>query len=94
MFVIETTPRFDKEIVEVLDFTAKDSFNRALEFYDTLMEKLHNIAHNPLIYRQRENSSYHTRELIFKGYTIPFYIDEALNIIFILGIFNQNLWEE
>ena len=34
-----------------------------------------------------------TRELIFKGYTIPFYIDAEKNIIIILGIFNQNIWQ-
>jgi hypothetical protein len=34
-----------------------------------------------------------TREVIFKGYTIPIYIDHEKNKIFILGIFNQNIWE-
>ena len=32
------------------------------------------------------------RELIFKGYTIPFFIDEKNYKIILLGIFNQNLW--
>jgi plasmid stabilization system protein ParE len=94
MYSVETTPRFDEELVEILDFIAIDSVNSALEFYDTLIQKLYNIPNNPLVYRQRKNSNYHTREMIFKGYTIPFYIDEDLNTLFILGIFNQNIWEE
>ncbi|MBN2824679.1 MAG: type II toxin-antitoxin system RelE/ParE family toxin [Campylobacterales bacterium] len=94
MFAVETTSRFDEELIEILDFIAQDSIEVTLNFYDTLMEKLHIIPHNPLIYRQRENSNYHTREMIFKGYTVPFYIDEESSIIFILGIFNQNLWED
>jgi len=94
MYAIETTPRFEKELVEILDFIAIDSMENALEFYDALMQKLHNISYNPLIYRQRENSNYHTREMIFKGYTVPFHIDEDFNTLFVLGIFNQNLWKE
>ena len=93
MYTVETLPRFDAEFVEILDFIALDSLNRALEFYDKLMEKLYNIPHNPLIYRPRENADKNTRELIFKGYTIPFYIDDEQEKIFILGIFNQNIWK-
>ena len=92
MFVVETTPRFDDELLVVLDFIALDSINRALEFYDELMEKLHNIPNNPFMYRKRENID-DTRELIYKGYTVPIYIDKEKETIFVLGIFNQNLWE-
>ncbi len=92
MFSLETTPRFDDELLVILDFIALDSPNRALEFYDTLMIKLNNIPENPFMYRKRENME-DTRELIYKGYTIPIYIDEEKKKLFILGIFNQNLWE-
>ena len=93
MFSVETTPRFDDELLTILDFIAEDSINSALEFHDELIEKLHNIPDNPFMYRQRENMNESVRELIFKGYTIPLYIDEEKKTIFILGIFNQNLWE-
>ncbi len=92
MFSLETTPRFDDELLVILDFIALDSPRRALEFYDTLMIKLNNIPENPFMYRKRENME-DTRELIYKGYTIPIYIDEEKKKLFILGIFNQNLWE-
>ncbi len=92
MFSLETTPRFDDELLVILDFIALDNPNRALEFYDTLMIKLNNIPQNPFMYRKRENMD-NTRELIYKGYTIPIYIDEEKKKLFILGIFNQNLWE-
>ena len=93
MFNIETTPRFDEELLIILDFIAIDSKNRALNFYDELIEKLNCIPSNPFIYRRREGMEEHTRELIFKGYTIPIYIDKEKKKIFVLGIFNQNLWE-
>jgi len=66
MFSVETTPRFDDELLVVLDFIAIDSPNRALQFYDDLIEKLNNI---------------------------PIYIHQEKKKVFILGIFNQNLWE-
>jgi toxin ParE1/3/4 len=60
----------------IIEFIALDSVNRALAFYDELILKLQNIIHNPYIYRKRDNSQdEYTRELIFKGYTIPFEID-------------------
>jgi len=93
MFRIETTPRFDDELLVMLDFIALDSPNRALSFYDALIERLNNIPNNPFMYRKRKTVDDETRELIFKGYTVPFYIDKVENKIFILGIFNQNLWE-
>ena len=49
------------------------------------------IPHNPYIYRKR-NKDENLRELIYKGYTIPFEIDTTNHKIVILGIFNQNLW--
>jgi len=55
---------------------------------NTLKEKLYN-------YRERKNSKYsESRELIYKGYCVPFYIDKEDNAIVILGIYNQNLWNE
>jgi hypothetical protein len=33
----------------------------------------------------------HTRDLIFKGYTIPYYVDEIHSIIIILDIFK---WQD
>ena len=93
MFSIETTPRFDDELLVILDFIALDSSDRALLFYDELIQKLNNIPHNPFIYRKREGADNNTRELIFKGYTIPIYIQKEEEKILILGIFNQNLWE-
>ena len=92
MLVVETTPRFDNELIEILDFIAEDSSHRALDFYDELIEKLHDIPSNPYMYRKREHMDENTRELIYKGYTVPLYIDTEKDVVFILGIFNQNLW--
>ena len=91
--ILEQSSRFEEEFEIIIDFIALDSVNRALEFYDELILKIKNIPHSPYSYRKINNSeSPTTRELIFKGYTIPFEKEKKNNKIIILGIFNQNLW--
>jgi plasmid stabilization system protein ParE len=92
MFSVETTSRFDSEWEEILDFVAKDSVENALNFYDQIMDKLKALSENPFMYRQRAGMNSNIREMIYKGYTIPYFIDNDDNTIYVLGIFNQNLW--
>jgi len=90
--ILEKSDRFKNELEVIIDFIALDSVNRALLFYDEIISKINNIVENPYIYRKRptlNNDS--VRELIYKGYTVPFLIDK--DKIIILGIFNQNCWQ-
>jgi plasmid stabilization system protein ParE len=89
--VLEQSLRFEYELETIVDFIALDSPVRALKFFHELDSKIQNIPHNPYAYRKR-NKDENLRELIFKGYTIPFEIDTTNHKIVILGIFNQNLW--
>jgi plasmid stabilization system protein ParE len=91
--IIEKSERFIEELEEIIFFIAEDSKNRALIFYDELIEKIREIVFAPYIYRKKENlDNENIRELIFKGYVIPFFIDTQKEKIIILGIFNQNQW--
>ena len=92
---LEKLARFNKELEVIVLFIAEDSPNRALEFYNEQIAKIEQIPFSPLIYRKRENSNdENVRELIFKGYTVPFLIDREEDKIVILGIFSQNIWDE
>jgi plasmid stabilization system protein ParE len=76
----------------IIDFIALDSVNKALIFYDEIIAKINKIADNPYLHRKRLSlNDDNVRELIYKGYTVPFEIDTKNNKIIILGIFNQNL---
>ena len=92
--ILKRSDRFEVELEEIIDFIAIDSPNRALKFYDELIAKINEIPLSPYIYRV-QSSSYDPalRELIFKGYTVPFLMDLDNDLIIILGIFNQNIWE-
>ncbi|MFZ2888861.1 type II toxin-antitoxin system RelE/ParE family toxin, partial [Sulfuricurvum sp.] len=70
---------------------ALDSIARGIKFYDEITLKIQNISQNPFLYRKRADDV-NTRELIYKGYVIPFEIDSNHHKIIILGIFSQNLW--
>lgn len=67
-----------------------DSIQQAINFYDEITSKVLDVPSYPYIYRKKDDDE-NLRELIYKGYTIPFKIDKEKSKIIILGIFNQNL---
>ena len=92
--ILEKSDRFKDELEVVVDFIALDSVHRALAFYDEIIAKISQIPQTPFIHRKRPSlNDDNVRELIYKGYTVPFEIDIKNNKIIILGVFNQNLWQ-
>ncbi|MDD4329876.1 MAG: type II toxin-antitoxin system RelE/ParE family toxin [Aliarcobacter sp.] len=89
--VVEKSDRFKSELKVIVEFIALDSIQSALNFYDEITSKILDIPSHPYIYRKKDDDE-NLRELIYKGYTIPFEIDKENHKIIILGIFNQNLW--
>ena len=81
------TPYFSTELDTVLDFIALDSIDQALKFADDLELKINSIENMPYKYRK---SIYFDdediRDLIFKGYTVTYYLDTENDKILILGI--------
>jgi len=72
----------------VTDYIAKDSLDNAISFMDILDNKIDNLVHFP--YKYRKSFYYNNeniRDLIFKGYTIPYMVDNENNQIIILDIF-------
>ncbi len=81
------SPRFEREAVIAYEFIAKDKRKAAKEFLGKAKAHIETLTDNPCKGRLNDDGN---RELIHKGYTIPYLIDEE-NIV-ILGIFNQNKW--
>lgn len=79
------SPRFEEEIEVITDFISENSPRRALRFYNELLSKLESIPSNPYRFRKRPKiNDKNIRELIFKGYTIPFYNGTVHDEIMIL----------
>lgn len=92
---IDYSPRFKKELLAIHKFIAKDSLNRANHFKNEIKSNIESISSFPLKHRQSQQSDNpNLRELIYKGYTIAYLVDELNDQIILLGIFNQNQWEK
>lgn len=78
---------FSDELDTVLDFIALDNIHQALKFANDLEIKISDIPFMP--YKCRKSLYFNEediRDLIFKGYTIPYFIDKENDRIFVLGI--------
>jgi plasmid stabilization system protein ParE len=82
--------RSDKYILalqDIITYISKDSKARAFNFKSELDNTINDLVHMPYKFRQ---SIYFTdesiRDLIFKGYTIAYKIDETKDTIVVIGI--------
>lgn len=80
----------DKYLVQlsvVLRFIAIDSPPRARIFKNELTKKVMEVDHFPYKYRASIHfESQEIRDLIFKGYVVPYYIDKLNDEIVLIGI--------
>ncbi len=77
---------FSKSLDSILDYIAEDGLSRAIKFNQQLHKQIKNIPSMP--YKYRKSYYYDNeeiRDMIFKGYTIPYLINEEH--IVILDIF-------
>ena len=79
---------FSIALDNILDYISRDGVNYAIKFNRKLEKAINNIPNFP--YKSRK-SWYHDdeniRDYIFKGYTIPYLIDNDKNQIALLDIF-------
>lgn len=87
---ISYTDDFYEALGEIEDFIADDSSARARTFHKELIKAINSLTFMP--YKCRKSKLFddeNVRDLIFKGYIIPFEITE--NEIKILYIFKHNM---
>jgi len=84
----EYNPAFIDHFLGIWHYIAQESVDRANSFEKQLRDRIEQLTHFP--YKYRVSYYYQDdaiRDLIFKGYTIPYYIDETNQKIVILDIF-------
>lgn len=86
--VVVYSERFLGELKVIFDFIASDSNQRAKRFTDEIVSKLDLLPNNPFMGRAVSQTK---REFIYKGYVIPYFINE--DTILILGIYKANIWK-
>jgi len=83
---------FTNNLKDILRFIAQDSKQRARDFNSALLKKLETLPNHPYKFRQSfYYESIQVRDFVFKGYTIPYLIDETKQAIVLLDIFK---WSE
>lgn len=86
MQIIRDTKYLTK-LQNIMGFIAEDSIIQALEFQLNLDKKINNLHNMPFMFRKSiyfDNEN--IRDLIFKGYVIPYKVDKIKNTITIIGI--------
>ena len=84
-------PEFDKQIIEIVNYIAKDKPNVSIKFALELEKAILNLVNFP--YKFRKSIYFNddnVRDMIYKGYTIVYEINSSNNTIEILKIFSRN----
>jgi len=90
---VHKTSRFFAELEVIIDFIARDSFERAKKFKNNLDAKIQDLLYFPYKCRQSiKSDDENIRDLIFMGYIIPYRVNMTKESIVILGIFSENEW--
>jgi plasmid stabilization system protein ParE len=85
---IEFNPNFINHFLDIWHYIADESTAAANNFEVQLRKKINTLPHFP--YKFRASLYYkdeNIRDYVFKGYTIPYLIDEENDVLVILDIF-------
>lgn len=84
------TPKFNNKLSNILDSIAKDSPQRARKFQSDPITQIIKTTYMPYRFRKSKTADNdQIRDLIFKGYVVPFLIENKR--IVVLSIFGKNL---
>jgi len=86
------TRKAQRHLIETRDYIALDNPTRAVTFINELETAISGLSSMP--YRCRPSIYYNDdqhRDLVHKGYTIPYLVDEKNGRIVILAVLNRNL---
>lgn len=85
---ISKKQEYISSLKSIIIYISKDSKNRAFDFKSELDQKINSLVNFPYKFKQSiYYSDENTRDMIFKGYTIPYLIDTQNQQIVILDIF-------
>ncbi len=85
---VTTKPLFKTSLKEILVYIGTDSKNRTKIFNKALFNGINSLDNFPYKFRRSIHfKDENIRDYIFKGYTIPYLIDEENDVIVVLDIF-------
>jgi len=88
---INRSPRYKNNLFQILDFIAQDKLSASEIFLNELDQLINNLPNFPFKFRKSKYfDNENIRDLIYKGYTIIYRVNEAKNTIEIVHIFHKN----
>jgi len=88
---INRSPRYKNNLFQILDYIAQDKLSASENFLNELDELINNLPNFPFKSRKSEYfNDENIRDMVYKGYTVIYKVNEAKNTIDIVRIFNKN----
>lgn len=88
---IKRSPRYNNNLFKILDYIAQDKISASEIFLNELDKLINNLPNFPFKCRQSIYfNNQNIRDLIYKGYTVNYRVNESKNSIDIIRIFHKN----
>ncbi|MFK5882304.1 MAG: type II toxin-antitoxin system RelE/ParE family toxin [Sulfurospirillum sp.] len=88
---INRSPRYKNNLFQILDYIAQDKLSASENFLNELDKLINNLPNFPFKFRKsRYFDNENIRDMIYKGYTVIYRVDETKNTIDIIRIFHKN----
>lgn len=85
--------RFEEELDAIVRYIAQDSPNNALNFERRILEAIEILGTGIRFRKSIHADDPNIRDFVFKGYVMPFQINEEKNEVTVLGIYGCNRWK-
>jgi len=88
---INRSPRYKNNLFQILDYIAQDKLSASENFLNELDKLINNLPNFPFKFRKSKYfDNENIRDMIFKGYTVIYRVNEIKRTIDIIRIFHKN----
>lgn len=88
---INRSPRYKNNLFQILDYIAQDKLSASEDFLNELDKLINNLPNFPFKFRKSKYfNNENIRDMVYKGYTVIYRVNEAKSTIDIVRIFYKN----
>ena len=88
---INRSTRYKNNLFQILNYIAQDKFSASENFLNELDKLINNLPNFPFKFRKSEYfDDENIRDMVYKGYTVIYKVNEVKSTVDIIRIFNKN----
>jgi len=88
---INRSPRYRNNLFQILNYIAQDKLSASKNFLNELDKLIDNLPNFPFKFRKSKYfDNEKIRDMVYKGYTVIYRVNETENTIDIVRIFHKN----